>query len=625
MTTRLLTAAGIEKAFGDRQVLRGCDLTVDLGERVGLVGPNGSGKSTLMRILAGEYGLDHGRFDIPGDAAYLSQHPVLPGTTVADALDAAVAWHRVLLRDFEEATTAGDLGRVAQLHDRLDRVGWEVDHRVASMADRLGCPSRDAALARLSGGEHRRVALARALLGAPDLLLLDEPTNHLDADTIEWLQSWLSGWRGGLLLVTHDRYLLEAVATRITEVEDGQCVHYDGSYADYLVERAERQARTSQARDRHLSLLAREAEWASRSPAARTTKQKARLQRLDALKDVRFARAQESFDLSLESTGSKGGPLVELIGARLSFGDRTLIRDLDLVVAAGERIGIVGENGAGKTTLLRVIQGEQNLDRGQRLAAGRLQAAVLDQHRTGLDLDQTVMEAAGGGNSHVFVNGRPTHVATLLDRFHFPRESYEQPAHTLSGGERARLLMARLMLQGANLLLLDEPTNDLDLLTLGILEEALLGYDGAAVVVTHDRSFLDRVCTSVLAFEGDGRVVRYATRLQALAAHEERRRKAEADTQAKKAAPREPDASRAAAPKPKKLNNREQREYAQLPEQIEQLETELAELHEKMADPDIWKKDSSLLASLSARAESLPGDIEKLYARWEELEARANG
>jgi len=628
MSTRLLTASGVEKAFGDRHVLRGADLTVDLGERVGLVGPNGSGKSTFLRILADIHGLDHGQVDRPAAAAYLSQHPVLPGETVADALDQAVAWHKALIADYEAASIEGELERAARLHDRLDRVGWEVEHRVAAMADRLSCPPRDAPLERLSGGEKRRIALARALLGAPDLILLDEPTNHLDADTIEWLQDWLVGWRGGLVLVTHDRYLLEAVATRITEVEDGQCVHYQGSYADYLLARAERQAQQKAAHDRHLALLSREAEWASRSPAARTTKQKARLQRLDALREVRPVKPQEAFSLSLQTTSSRGGPLLEIHDARLKFGDRRILHDARLIVAPGDRIGIVGPNGAGKTTLLRIIQGVQELDRGQRLCAPRLQPAVLDQHRTGLDLDQTVFEAAGDGNSHVFVGERPIHVATLLDRFHFPRESFDQPAHTLSGGERARLLMARLMLRGANLLLLDEPTNDLDLLTLRILEEALLDFDGAAVVVTHDRAFLDRVCNAVVAFEGDGKVVRYASRQQARAAADQRAAAVAADEEAERSRRRSEakarEASRAPSSRPKKLSNKEQREYAALPAQIEALEEELEALHARMSDPATWKSGAADLTALSARAESLPLEIETMYARWEALEARAN-
>ncbi len=628
MSTRLLTATGVEKAFGDRHVLRGCDLTVDLGERVGLVGPNGSGKSTFLRILADIDGRDHGQVERPAAAAYLSQHPVLPGVTVADALDDAVAWHRQLLREFEAATVDGKLDESGQLHDRLDRVGWEVEHRVSAMADRLSCPPRDAPLDRLSGGEKRRIALARALLGAPDLILLDEPTNHLDAETIEWLQDWLCGWRGGLVLVTHDRYLLEAVATRITEVEDGQCVHYQGSYADYLLARAERQVRRKAAHDRHLALLSREAEWASRSPAARTTKQKARLQRLDALREVRPLKPQEAFSLSLQTGSARGGPLLELHDARLAFGDRRILHDTQLVVAAGDRIGIVGPNGAGKTTLLRVIQGIQELDHGQRLCAPRLQPAVLDQHRTGLDLDQTVFEAAGNGNSHVFVGERPVHVSSLLDRFHFPRESFDQPASTLSGGERARLLMARLMLQGANLLLLDEPTNDLDLLTLRILEEALLDFDGAAVVVTHDRAFLDRVCTAVVAFEGEGVVVRYASRQQARAAVEARAAagapSSESQRAEKRAEARARDAARAPSARRKKLTNKEQREYAALPAKIESMEGELEALHATMADPSTWKSGGDELAALSARAESLPGEIEQLYARWEALEARAD-
>ena len=625
MSKRLLTATGIEKAYGDRAILRGVDLMVDAGDRVGLVGVNGSGKSTLMRVLVGEEGPDHGTIERFGPMSWLSQNPTLPGTTVGDALDDAVAWHRALLRDFDAAAARADLPETARLQDLLDGVGWQVDHRVNELASRLQVPPRDAPLARISGGEHRRLALARALLGSPELLLLDEPTNHLDADTIAWLEAWLSAFRGAVVIVTHDRYLLEATATRIVEIERGEAFAYEGSYADYLLARAERQARAAKDRDRYYNLLAREAEWASRSPAARTVKQKARLQRLDALKTQRPPRPDEQFQLDLRSGAVKGGPLIELTGARVAFGERVLFDQLDLVLRAGERIGVLGPNGAGKSTLLRVVSGELELQRGQRQAAGRLNPAVMDQHRSGLDPDAEVFEAAGGGNDTVQVGGKPVHVATFLDRFHFPRETHAQRVKTLSGGERARLLLARLLLKGANLLLLDEPTNDLDLFTLRVLEEALIDYDGCAVIITHDRAFLDRVCTCVLAFEEGGAVTLYADRSQARAAAAAR------EAQARKLADearRKAEAARPAAPAPapaagKKLSFKEKQDLERLPEQIEALEAELQALGDKMADPRTWKEGASALAGLQARAAALPAEIEGLYERWDALSARA--
>ncbi|MCK6504026.1 ABC-F family ATP-binding cassette domain-containing protein [Myxococcota bacterium] len=615
----LVHARGIEKAHGGRAILRGVDLSVDPGERIGLVGPNGCGKSTLLRILAGEEPADHGVIDHQGTFAMLSQVPHLPGRTVQDALDEAVAWHRELLATWEAAVAAHDVERAGAAQDRLDREGWVIAHKVDAVAEKLACPPRDALLSRLSGGEARRVALARVLLQQPDLLILDEPTNHLDADTCEWLQGLLTGWRGGVLLVTHDRYLLEAVATRIVDIDDGVGVPYEGSYTDYLIGRAERQAQLRLAEDRRLALIAREAEWASRSPAARTTKQKARLLRLEALQSVRPIKREEQFQLDLRTGFQKGGNLLELHGVCKRYGARTILDRVDLVLRPGETVGVLGPNGAGKSTLLSILAGRLSPDKGQVVRAPRLDAAILDQERTGLDPSLTVWEAAGDGNDHVVVGDRSVHVASFLGRFLFPKQTHDQKVSKLSGGERARLLLARLMLHGANLLLLDEPTNDLDLLTLQVLEEALLDFDGAAVVVTHDRAFLDRVCDRVLAFEGDGRVVAYASRQQHLAAI------AQAAAERSPAPVVPPPRSAPATPKPaaRKLSYKEQREHEALPGQIEALEAELARLGEELSDPATWQGGGEQARALSARAEALPAEIDALMARWAELEERA--
>ncbi|RME28884.1 MAG: ABC transporter ATP-binding protein [Deltaproteobacteria bacterium] len=614
----LLLARDIEKAYGDRVVLRGVGLRLDDGERVGLVGVNGSGKSTLLRILAGSETADHGDIELHGSRALLSQVPDLPGTTVQDALDDAVAWHARLIAEFHAASEGRDLGALAALQDRIDRVGWSVDHRVDAVADRLGLPPRDASIAHLSGGELRRVALARVLLQQPRLLMLDEPTNHLDAETCEWLQALLAGWPGGVLLVTHDRYLLEAVATRIVEIEDGQAVSYEGSYADYLIARAERRARLELAEDRRLALIAREAEWASRSPAARSTKQKARLQRLDELRAARPLQRQERFSLDLRTGFRKGGALIELHGVGKRFGDRRILDGVDLVLRPGETVGVIGPNGAGKSTLLRVLAGALAPDAGEIHRAPRLRPAILDQDRTGLDPAATVFEAAGDGNDHVFIAGEPVHVRSFLGRFQFPRDSHDQRVDKLSGGERARLLLARLMLHGANLILLDEPTNDLDLLTLQVLEEALLAFDGGALVVTHDRAFLDRVCDRVLAFEGDGRVVEYASRLQHLAAVEARRAAA-GDRPPSAGARRRPP-----RPPSTRLTYKEKRELEALPGRIEALEQELAGIEATLADPATWQAGADVdLRALTARLDRLPAEIDALLERYCELEERA--
>jgi ABC transport system ATP-binding/permease protein len=617
----ILVARGIEKSFGDRRVLRGCDLMVAPGERVGLVGANGCGKSTLLRIIAGSMECEFGTVERPARTSLLDQNPVLPGVTVGEAADDALAWHRELLADYEAALHDQDLELAASLQTRIDQVGWSLDHTVDTLLDRLGAPPRDRLCAELSGGEGRRVGLARALLGSPDVLLLDEPTNHLDSDTAEWLQEWLMASRGAVVIVTHDRYLLEAVATRIVEVDDGLCVSYDGSYGDYLVERAERRMRMQRTEDSRLAFLAREAEWASRSPAARTTKQKARLDRLAALRATRPIKKEETFELQL-STGQKAGrTLLEIRELRKGYGDRVLFDDLELSLGPGQRLGILGPNGCGKSTLLRLIAGREVPDAGDLVRGGRVQIAVLDQERTGLDLNDTVSEAAAGGASHVTLGGRNVHVAGFLRRFLFGREMLDQYVRTLSGGERARLLLARLLLQGCNLLLLDEPTNDLDLQTLRVLEEALLSFDGAVVLVTHDRAFMDRVCTQVLAFEDTGEAVMYGSRMQHVKALQRRRSE---ERQARKLAKKQATKVQAPAPPPtKKLTFKEKQELDSLPAQIEVLEDEKIAIEGKLADPSLYKERVAEVPALTARLGQVPDELATLYARWEELEERS--
>ncbi len=587
---------------------------------MGLVGVNGSGKSTLLKILAGAMEADHGEVDLVGSAAMLHQDPVLQGATVVEAAAAGVGWHRTLLADYEAALADGDMDRAGTLQGRLDEHGWTVEHRVESILDRLHAPPLDAPVGQLSGGEKRRVALARALLEQPDLLLLDEPTNHLDADTVDWLEQHLARWNGAAVLVTHDRYLLEAVATRIVEVDDGICVSYPGSYADYLIARAERHAAMQRAEDVRLAYIAREAEWASRSPAARTTKSRSRLQRLDALRVKRPIRKEETFELDLSTGGKTGRMILELRDVHHGYDGRELISGLTRGIVAGERIGVVGPNGCGKSTLLRLLARQETPQSGEVMQGGRVKPAILDQHRTGLNDDDTVFEAAGAGASHVTLGKSQIHVAGFLRRFLFPREVLDQRVGKLSGGERARLLLAQLLLRGANLLLLDEPTNDLHLLTLRVLEEALMSFDGSAIIVTHDRAFLDRVCTGVLAFEPDGAVVSYASRQQANEAAARRLAAARSAKPEKAAAA--PKVS--AKPKVRKITFAERKEYEALPAKIEALETEQESVEATLADPATYQAGSKAdVAGLTARLSAIPEELKVIYARWEELEGLA--
>ncbi|MFT4623010.1 MAG: ATP-binding cassette subfamily F protein uup [Myxococcota bacterium] len=616
----VLVARGIEKSWGDRLILRGCDLDVLAGGRVALVGTNGSGKSTLLQIISGIAEADGGRVHLSGTIALLDQAPDLEGPTVADELDRAVGWHSDLVARYEAALSAGQLDEAATVQDRLDTVGWTITHKLDAVADRVGAPPRSAEVTTLSGGERRRVALVATLLRQPDLLVLDEPTNHLDADAVEWLQDYLQGYRGAVLLVTHDRYLLEAVADTIVEIDHGETVSYDGSYTDYLVARAERAARLERDNDRKLSMIRREAEWASRSPAARSTKQKARLQRLDQLRDSVDTRHERDLQLDFKVGVAKGRTLLEAHGVSKTYGERTLFRALDLVLRPGERVGIVGPNGAGKTTLLRVLLGTTEPDTGHLVRASRLTTGLLDQGRTGLDPELTVIEAAGGGNDQVKLGDDWVTVQSFLGRFAFDRAMFDQQVSKLSGGEQARLLLARLLLRGAELLVLDEPTNDLDLLTLRVLEEALLGFDGAAIIVTHDRAFLDRVCTSVLGFDGDGAVGVYADRQQYLRALDDRRRLQQHVAPAE--APPQPAKPQGRQRNRDRLTWKERQEFAGIPDRIETLEADQAALHDVLADPATYAERGDEVPALNERVNALTQEIEALYARWESLAER---
>ena len=616
----LIRAQSIEVAFGDRLVLRGADISVAAGECVALVGNNGSGKSTLLKVLAGQLRPDHGEVFRMASPGLLHQKPDLPGETVQDALDDAIAWHSALMSEFEEASIEGDINRAAKLQDRLDDVGWEIDHKVNAVTHRLKTPPRDSLITTLSGGEARRIALARALLQTPDLLLLDEPTNHLDSETIEWLQAFLIGFRGAIILVTHDRYLLEAVAQRIVEVEDGVTVAYKGNYSDYLIARAERRSRQEHTEAARLNTLAREAAWAARSPAARSTKQKARLKRLEVLQGERALHKEHSFFLDLKTGFKAGNTIVEMVDVFGGYGEDVLIKNLSLNVQAGDRVGILGPNGIGKSTVFRMLTRELDVFSGKVHRAPRVKLATIDQNRTGLKATDSLFDAAGNGNSHVDLGEHQIHVASFLRRFLFQREQLDQPVSSLSGGERMRLLMARLLLQGANVLLLDEPTNDLDLMTLRVLEEALIDFDGASMVISHDRALIDRVCNVVLSFEGDGVVVSYASREQALRALNAKRAEPKAEATGKSAVSQKP-----AKKKTQKMSFGERQEFESLPGRIEILEAEHLKLSEQMSLPETHAAGPQNAEALSKEMSAKQQEIDKAYARWSVLEAMAEG
>jgi ATP-binding cassette subfamily F protein uup len=525
----ILSVQSVEKAFGTRVVLAGVSFAVDAGERVGIVGLNGAGKSTLLKLLVGAEEPDRGLITRQRELTleYVPQEPALDGArSVGEIVREGLRAHQAALAELATVeskipTLSGDklqaaLEAQAQLHATIEATGgWDREHEVRSLAAALQLPTLESKIGTLSGGERRRVALARALLARPALLALDEPTNHLDAETVAWLEERLAhDWPGALMLVTHDRYFLDRVATRILELDRGRLYAYDGGYTRFLEQQAERLSQETAREQARRSFVRRELDWIRRGPKARGTKQKARIDRFDAA--VAAAPTAEELRsgpmaLRLPTGGRIGKTILELddVGKRVPGDGRWLFRHLTLTLKPGDRIGIVGPNGAGKTTLVRTLLGELSPDEGKVVVGVNTRFSYLDQTRAALRDDKTVLEEVSDGNDHVFLDDGAVHVRTFLRMLLFDDRFADTPIGALSGGERNRVQLARLLRRGGNLLVLDEPTNDLDLVTLGVLEDALAGFPGCALVVSHDRWFLDKIATAILAFEDDGRVSFY--------------------------------------------------------------------------------------------------------------------
>jgi ABC transport system ATP-binding/permease protein len=652
----LLSVTGLSKAYGTRTLFEGVSFSVGEGEKVGVIGANGSGKSTLFRIVAGLEGADGGDIALRRGAAvrFLEQEPAFePGHTILEAaaegrpeLAAALAAYDDVAHRLAEPHADHDrlVRRHAELAAEIERLGgWDWTHRVEAMLTRLGVAGWEREVAGLSGGEAKRVALARALLAQPELLLLDEPTNHLDADTVLWLEEYLIDYPGALLLVTHDRYFLDRVVDRMLEVAQGELTAYPGGYTEYLEAQAERAERDAIADDKRRRLLARELEWARRAPPARTGKSKARLQRADALAArSRAYRGRQTGTLTLAApeTPRLGRTVLNLHGVAKGYGDRVLIRELDLILRAGERVGVIGPNGAGKTTLLRLILGEEPPDAGEVELGVNTRIAYFDQLRAQLDDDASVYDALGG-TDWVEVGGRRRHARGYLEDFLFPTERQQQKVASLSGGERNRLMLAKLLLQPSNLLILDEPTNDLDLVTLQVLEAALVDYAGCVLMVTHDRFFLDKIATALLVFEGDGAVHRHEGNFELYRRLREER-EAAATASAAQRAPQATKGARATSPTagsrrgagaagvaspgdadaPKKLSWKEQRELEGLEARILEAEAERDALSERLADPALYQ-DPAEAARVTAAFREAEAAVEALYGRWAELAERA--
>ena len=616
-------------AFGHHPLLQDADLQIEPGERICLVGRNGEGKSTLMHILRGAVIPDDGTVWRQSGLriAYLSQEvPVDESRTVFEVVAAGLEnvgellaeYHALVGRITDHATEA-DMNRLAVLQQQLEAVdGWRLEQRVGEVITRLGLPA-ERLVSTLSGGFKRRVLLAQALVVEPELLLLDEPTNHLDIEGIRWLEEFLLGWNGSLLFITHDRAFLQRLATRILELDRGNLSSWPGDYALYLRKKAELAEQEATQNAKFDKVLAQEEAWIRQGIKARRTRNEGRVRGLEALRRERAQRRerQGKVKLELEQADTSGKLVVEVENASVSYEGRTIIRDFSTRIQRGDRIGIIGPNGAGKTTLLRLLLGELTPDSGSVRLGTKLQVAYFDQQRAQLDLDRTVLENLNSGSDTVTINGKPRHIMGYLQDFLFAPQRARSPVSSLSGGERNRLLLARLFTQPANLLVMDEPTNDLDVETLELLEELLGEYSGTLLLVSHDRAFLDNVVTSTLVFEGDGRVGDYVGGYSDWLRQRPAAQPAAPENKPKAAAP---VAAAAANTSRRKLSYKEQRELDALPGRIDALESEQAALQAQMAEPGFYQQPDADVQAALARLQQVQQELEQCLERWLALE-----
>ena len=630
----LLTLQSVSLAYGHVPLLDHVDLNIDAGDKIALIGRNGTGKSSLLKILADLARPDDGSvWRKPGlRLAYVPQEPLLDaGKSVFEVAAEGLGDAQQLLSEYEsvvhtlESTQdAALLARLETLGSELDATdGWQLKSRVDNVLSRLSL-SAHARLSELSGGQKKRVALARALVLEPELMLLDEPTNHLDVASIEWLESLLTGYSGALLFVTHDRAFLDRVANQVLELDRGLLTTYPGSYSTYRQRKAETLSAEAAANQRFDKVLAQEEAWIRKGVEARRTRSAGRVARLLELRRERAARRERQGAVSLTvDEGERSGKLVaELERVSKSFDGRAVVKDFSCRILRGDKVGLVGPNGAGKTTLLKLILGEIEADTGHVRRGTKLSVAYYDQFRAQLDEEATVLDTIGQGSDYVELGGERKHVMSYLADFLFPPQRVRSPVKSLSGGERNRLLLARLFTKSANLLVLDEPTNDLDIETLELLEDLLQDYAGTVLLVSHDRAFLDNVVTQVIAWDGD------ASWVENPGGYEEwarvlRGRQTKRPTPA--AAPTTDAPKRESASKAQrgiKLSFKEAKELEGLPSRISALEREQAELERRLADPALYRTDPEAVRTAKMRYDSIEQDLMRALERWTELEAR---
>ncbi|MEJ2804382.1 ATP-binding cassette domain-containing protein [Comamonadaceae bacterium PP-2] len=634
----LITLNDAQLAFGHVALLDKASFSLEENERVGLIGRNGAGKSSLLKILGGMEKVDDGTLQYRQDLrlAYVAQEPQLDAShTVFESVREGLAPLMAVLDQYTSGE--GDLDRLQTLIEAQD--GWNWLQRVEETLQRLHL-NPDARISSLSGGTRKRVALAQALIQQPDVLLLDEPTNHLDLDSIAWLEELLVGFGGSLVTITHDRAFLDAVSTRIVELDRGLLRSYPGNFGRYLVQKEEQMAQEAVINAKADKLLAQEEVWIRKGVEARRTRSQSRIGRLEALRNNRAQRRDAVGRVKMELTsGQPSGKIVaELSQVSKRYGDKVIVQDFSTTILRGDKIGLLGANGAGKTTLLKMILGELQPDSGQTRLGTNMQVAYFDQMRDGLNLDATLEDFISPGSEWVEINGQRKHVKSYLSDFLFSPARANAPVRTLSGGERNRLLMARLFARPANVLVLDEPTNDLDIDTLELLEDLLQDYPGTVFLVSHDRTFVDNVVTSILACEStpenpgawreyEGSVQDWLTQSQrsgVLSRQAQAASPAPASTPAPAPAPAAapvPAAPTAEAARKRKLSYKEQRELDALPAQIAQLEQEQQILEKELQGGQLYGKNAGRAAQVSARIAEIESELMAALERWENLSA----
>ena len=635
----LITLENACLAFGHHALLDHADLQLDPGERAGLIGRNGGGKSSLLRALAGEIKLDDGKlWRAPNiKLAYVAQEPLLnPSNTVYQEVSTGLGNVSQILLDYHAVShalgeapknTEALLMRMQDLQSALEvEDGWNLQAKIETVIDKLNLPA-DMLIGHLSGGLKKRVALARALVISPDVLLLDEPTNHLDFSSIEWLEGLLQDFAGSVLFITHDRRFLDHVATRIVELDRGHLQSFAGKFSDYQRKKAEMLEVEAIHNQKFDKFLAQEEVWIRKGVEARRTRNEGRVRRLEALRLERAARRDKTGKANINlDAGERSGKLVaELEHVSKRYGDKVIVNDFSCRIMRGDRVGLLGPNGAGKSTLLKLILGEIQPDSGTIQQGTKLSVAYFDQMREQLDEEMILTDTISPGSDFVEINGKRKHVISYLEDFLFPPERARSPVKSLSGGERNRLLLARLFTRPANVLVLDEPTNDLDIETLELLEALLQDYAGTLFLVSHDREFLDNVVTQVIAFEGNGKLCEY------IGGYEDwiRAKQFEDNISQQKILSKQSETSPISsskapkAPRPKKLSYQEARELEALPGKIDALEQEQANANLRLSQPAIYRDYPDEAKALQTRVTVIEKELTDCLARWEELESKS--